>query len=161
MKRVAAVLARRIGNLLSRGVVTLSNATGKLQTLQISLLADEDKDSVEHFEPFGFTANPLSGAEVLAGFVDGDRSHGVVIVACDRRYRVVNLAPGESALFNAFGMSVQLTESGIKVFAGGQAISISDAPQVVVAGGDVVVDGVSVKNHVHNVGGSPTSAPVV
>lgn len=149
MHKILAPLARRVSNMLARGSVTLSNAAGKLQTLQIALLADEAKDGIEHFEPFGFTSNPKPGAEVLAAFIEGDRSHGIVLVVADRRYRIQNLAPGEAALYDAFGNVIKLTQSGIVVDGGGHPITINNAATVTINGGDVLADGVSLKNHHH------------
>lgn len=155
MQSAVNAIARRVTNMLARGVVGIANASGKMQTLQLALLANESKDSVEHFEPFGFTSCPKTGAETLAAFIDGDRSHGVVIIATDRRYRVKNLQPGEMAIFNAFGASVKLTETGIQINGGGQAITITNAETVTVTGGDVIADGISLKTHHHNSSGDP------
>lgn len=92
-------MMRRIGNMLARGSIASVNAANKMQGLQVRLLAGEVKDGVEHFEPYGFTAHPLGGAEALAAFFDGDRSHGVVFCVADRRYRLTSLAAGEVALY--------------------------------------------------------------
>ena len=92
-----------IANFLARGVVALGNSASKLQSLQLRLLAGEFKDNVEHLEPYGFTACPLPGAEALAGFIGGDRSHGVVIVVADRRFRLQGLKSGEVALYTDEG----------------------------------------------------------
>lgn len=170
-------LQRRISNILSRGAVTLSNAAGKLQTLQIGLLADESKDAIEHFEPFGFTSNPHPGAEVLTGFIEGDRSHGIVFMSTDRRYRVQNLVPGEVAIYDDHGTMIKLTQSGIIITGGALPINISEAPNiniasgnvnisnasVTVSSGDVIADGISLKNHKHTgvtTGSGQTGLPI-
>lgn len=90
-------------NILARGLVALGNSASKLQSLQLRLLAGEVKDNVEHLEPYGFTACPLEGAEALAGFIGGDRSHAVVIVVADRRFRLQGLKSGEVALYTDEG----------------------------------------------------------
>ena len=90
-------------NILARGLVALGNSANKLQSLQLRLLAGEVKDNVEHLEPYGFTASPLEGAEALAGFIGGDRSHAVVIVVADRRFRLQGLKSGEVALYTDEG----------------------------------------------------------
>jgi phage baseplate assembly protein V len=108
LARLLYPLARRIGNLLSRGVVATSNAAGKMQTLQAKLLADEVKDGLEHFEPYGYTSRPKPGAELLAAFLDGDRSNGVILVASDRRYRIAALEEGEVAIYTDEGDSIIL-----------------------------------------------------
>lgn len=163
LSKAIAPLARRISNMLARGSVTLSNAAGKLQTLQIALLSDEAKDTVEHFEPFGFTSNPHVGAEVLTAFIEGDRSHGIVLVATDRRYRLQNLLSGEVAIYDDHGATIKLSQSGIVISGGGFPIAINGADTVTVTGGDVLADGISLKNHKHSgvqIGLSQTGLPV-
>lgn len=163
-----------IANILARGVVALGNSASKLQSLQLRLLAGEVKDDVEHLEPYGFTASPLAGAEALAGFIGGDRSHAVVIVVADRRFRLQGLKPGEVALY---------TDEGDRLhFKRGRIIDIDtvtlnvkasasvnfDTPLITTTGrleaaGDVVAGGVSLIEHEHgNVmnGGGQTSPPL-
>lgn len=113
--RALAPLARGLQNLFSRGVVSAVNAALKMQTVQIQLLAGEGKDAVEHFEPYGYTAHPLQGAEAAIGFVEGDRSHGIALVVADRRYRLLGLKTGEVAIYDDQGQKVHLTRDGILV----------------------------------------------
>lgn len=148
--------ARRIANMLVRGTVVLANAASKMQQLQVTLLADEPAESLEHFEPYGYTSKPHKGAEVLAMFFDGDRSHGVVIVAADRRYRLKGLADGEVALHDDLGQKVHLTRAGIVIDGGGLPVAIINAPTV-------THDGVNIgKTHTHSgvqIGSSSTGSP--
>jgi len=159
-------------SMMARGTVLLAAAGKMMQTLQVRLTAGEVKDSVEHFEPYGFTSNPLSGAEVLTMFLSGDRSHAVVVVAADRRYRIKELKPGEVAIY---------TDEGDKVhFKRGRIIDIEtntlnikaatavnfDTPVInqtgkIVSTGDQIAGGVSQIKHVHtNVqAGSGNSGP--
>ena len=46
--------------LLARGTVVLAHSANKLQSLQMRLTAGEVNDDMEHFEPYGFTSNPLA-----------------------------------------------------------------------------------------------------
>lgn len=92
-------LLNRLKMMAARGTVAGVNAALKMQGLQITLLANEAKNNVEHFEPYGFTAHPHKGAEILAVFLGGERGHGVVLVASDRRYRIQNLEAGEVAIY--------------------------------------------------------------
>lgn len=150
-----------LANILARGVVALGNSASKLQSLQLRLLAGEVKDNMEHLEPYGFTACPLAGSEALAGFIGGDRSHGVVIVVADRRFRLQGLKPGEVALY---------TDEGDKFhFKRGRVIDLEtvtlnikasdsvnfDTPLITSTGriesdGDQVAAGVSQVNHPHS-----------
>ena len=159
-------------SMMARGTVVLAAAGKMMQTLQVRLTAGELKDGAEHFEPYGFTSNPLAGAEVLTMFLSGDRSHAVVLVAADRRYRIKALAPGEVAIY---------TDEGDKVhFKRGKVIDIEtgtlnikattsvnfDTPVInqtgrIVSDGDQVADGISQIEHVHSgvFPGSSNSGP--
>jgi len=126
--KLIAPFARRLGNMLARGSVAAVNAASKMQMLQVRLLADEVKDSVEHVEPYGFTAHPKAGAEAIAAFFDGDRSHGVVLVVADRRYRLTGLAEGEMAIHDDLGQKVHLTRGGIVIDGAGLPLTIQNVP---------------------------------
>lgn len=125
-------LYNRIGNMLARGVVRTVNAAGKLQILQLGLLAGETKDRLEHMEPYGFTSHPKRGAEAVAVFLDGDRGHGLVLVVADRRYRLAGLAAGEMAIHDDQGQKVHLTRAGIVVDGGGLPINVVNTPSVTI-----------------------------
>ena len=108
MNRMLGGLQRSLSNMLARAVVTGLNSAAKCQMLQVGLMANEIKDNIEHLEPYGFTAAPHLGAEGIAVFPDGDRSHGVIIVVADRRYRLKGLAAGEVAVYTDEGDSIIL-----------------------------------------------------
>ncbi len=98
-QRLTAPIFRHLRQIVTRGVVRLVDPAQLLQELQIEALAGEVLDHVEHFEPHGFTSNPLAGAEVLLFSLGGGRSHNVAGIVTDRRYRPKGLAPGEVALY--------------------------------------------------------------
>ena len=148
-------------NILARGLVALGNSASKLQSLQLRLLADEVKDNVEHLEPYGFTACPKEGAEALAGFIGGDRSHAVVIVVADRRFRLQGLKPGEVALYTDEGdfihfkrgriIDIETVTLNIKAT---ESVNF-DTPLISTTGriestGDQIAAGISQVNHPHD-----------
>lgn len=136
--RALGPMARQIAALFSRGLVS-GVSPGKLNRLQLRLLADEAKDGVEHFEPFGLASHPLPGAEAAAAFIDGDRSHGLVLVVADRRYRLQGLAAGEVALHDAHGNAVHLKADGaIEITA---ALKVSILSPLVECAGNLAVAG--------------------
>lgn len=92
-------LQRRVALLLTRAVGRLVNAGTLMQTLQVEALAGEELDNIEHFEPYGFTSNPLPGFEALIASLGGNRDHAVCFVAADRRYRPLDLKSGEVCFF--------------------------------------------------------------
>jgi len=161
-------------DLLVRGTVVLGDAVKKMQTLQMRLYAGEVKDGLEHFEPYGFTSNPLAGAEGLAAFLGGDRSHGVVLVVADRRYRIQSMAPGEVAIYTDEGDKIHFKRGRI-IDIETQTLNIKasvavnfDTPQItqtgkIVSQGDQVAGGISQIQHVHGgvlPGNGQSGAPV-
>ena len=106
-----------IRNLLARAVIKLINPNTKNQTMQAGLLAGEIKGDMEHIEPYGFTSHPHPGAEGVASFFGGDRSHGVLVVVGDKRYRLQGLVEGEVALYDDLGQCVVLRRDKIEIVA--------------------------------------------
>lgn len=162
-------------NFFARGVVALVDAGRKLQGLQMRLTADEVKDGMEHFEPYGFTSNPLPGAEGLAAFLGGDRSHGVVVCVADRRFRLQALKSGEVAVYTdegdclhfKRGRVIEIQTLTLKVKAD-TAVEF-DTPVIrttgqIVSEGDQIAAGVSQVNHPHEgvaKGNQQSGMPVV
>lgn len=113
--RMLAPLNRAISNMALRATVVLVNSASKMQTLQLKLRGDEAKESIEHFEPYGYTSKAHSGAEAVTLFFNGDRSHGVAIVVADRRFRLTALEDGEVALHDDQGQKVHLMRDKVLV----------------------------------------------
>lgn len=181
---------RQIANLISRGVVSLVNPASQMQSLQMRLHADEVKDGMEHVEPYGFTAHPHPGAEGIALFFGGDRSHGVVINVADRQFRVVELEAGEVAIYTdekdtlifKRGNVVELTtktfrvnaETAVEVNTPTFTVNASSSAQfntpeiaaagLIVSDGDQIAAGVSQVEHLHEAvtpGPGKSGPPVV
>ena len=163
-----------LNRMLVRGTVVLVDSARKLQALQMRLTAGEVKDGLEHFEPYGFTSNPLAGAEGIAAFIGGDRSHGVLLVVADRRYRIQGMAPGEVAIYTDEGAKIHLKrgriidiEADVINFKAATAVNF-DTPAITQTGtitsdGDQVAGGVSQINHPHGGvlrGGDQSGAPI-
>jgi phage baseplate assembly protein V len=150
--------------LLARGTVVLAHSATKLQSLQMRLTAGEVNDDMEHFEPYGFTSNPLAGAEGIATFLGGDRSHAIVLVVADRRYRLQSLAPGEVAIYTDEGV-IDIETATLNIRAS-SAVNI-DTPTLTQSGkiisqGDQIAGGISQIQHVHvgvQPGNGQTGAP--
>lgn len=128
MARALAPLGRRLQNFFARGTVALSNPSKLMQTLQVKLLAGETLSGLEHFEAYGLTSRPMPGAEVAALFIDGDRSHGIVLVVADRRYRIKGLEEGEVALYDDQGQSIAIKRDGIVIDCAGKPLAIINCP---------------------------------
>tara|TARA_A100000171_G_C2119872_1_gene140130 strand:- start:221 stop:775 length:555 start_codon:yes stop_codon:yes gene_type:complete len=120
----------KILNFLVRGTTSLVQATRKLQVLQVRLTANEVKDGVEHFEPYGFTSHPLPGSEVALGFVGGDRSHCLALVVTDRRHRPKGLEAGEVCLFTDEGDEIRFKRGRVISVTAGSKVEVT-APEAV------------------------------
>lgn len=151
-----------VQNMISRCTLALANAKGKLQQLQIRMLAGEVKDAVEHLEPYGFTSCPLPGAEGVAVFPGGDRSHGVVVVIADRRFRLQGLKAGEVALFTDEGDKIHF-ERGRKITAETATFTINASEAVAINSPSLTHNGKNIgDSHTHGgveTGGGNTSTP--
>ena len=97
--RMMAPLARRVRLMVARAVVTSIADGGKIQSAQVKLLDGEVCNSVDRVQNYGFTSVPLPGAEAIFLSLGGDRDHGIVITADDRRYRIKGLQGGEVAIY--------------------------------------------------------------
>lgn len=100
--------------LLGRGVVESVDDTPMMRTIQAEFLPGDVREGLEHFEPYGFTSRVKQGAEAIGAFFNGDRSHGVVLVTADRRFRL-HVEEGEVAVFDDQGQKVVLKRDGILV----------------------------------------------
>lgn len=112
LRKALAPLQRRVLNLIARGVIKAVKDSGGLQRLQMTLLAEETANDIERIQEYGFASNPKDGAEGLALFLGGDRSHGVVIATDDRRYRM-KVSPGKVAIYDDEGQYVYIKTGGV------------------------------------------------
>lgn len=108
-------IATRVANSVARSVVRLVNDSTKMQLVQLGVLLGEDVEGAkgaEHFQPYGLASVPLSGAEGVVLFPNGDRSHPLVVTISDRRSRPTGGDPGDVTLYNAAGAKVRMLASG-------------------------------------------------
>lgn len=158
----------KIANLVSRGEIAVVDSTGKMQRVQGSILAGENKDRMEHFEPFGFTSNPHPGAEFIPIFLEGDRSSGIALVCADRRYRIRGLPSGGIAL-GVDGCSIIINPDGTMAIQADtlsiQSTTISIQSDTITSQGEWThtgefkADNISVSHHTHNETGTVTEEP--
>ncbi|WP_303674774.1 phage baseplate assembly protein V [Vampirovibrio chlorellavorus] len=101
--KLTGKMKRRIFNMLARGVVKLIDDAGGYQLIQSDLLAGETRSGIERMQQYGFTGHPPAGSEALVVFMNGDRSHGVVMAVEHREFRKRNLAEGDVAVYTQKG----------------------------------------------------------
>lgn len=108
IKRLIDPLKRKVLLGIARAIVKAVNDDPKVQRMQVALLADEVRDSLEVFNHYGFTSVPFADCEAVAVFPGGSRSHGIIIAHEDRRYRLKGLQGGEVALYTDEGDYIKL-----------------------------------------------------
>lgn len=85
--RLLAPMRRRIQLMVSRGTVTRVDDGTKTQRVQLTALAGETLENVEHLQPFGLSSVPFPGAEGIVVCVGGSRDHPLALVVDDKRTR--------------------------------------------------------------------------
>ena len=157
--------------LLGRGVVESVDDSPMMRTIQAEFLPGDVREGLEHFEPYGFTSRVKKGAEAIGAFFNGDRSHGVVLVTADRRFRL-HVEEGEVAVFDDQGQKVVLKRDGILVetpknltaTVGGNAVATVKGTTTLKSG-DVTIEApsvhitgkLSVDGHISGTGGMAVS----
>ncbi|MEC5343652.1 phage baseplate assembly protein V [Brenneria populi] len=124
-------LCRRVLMMLGLGTVTRSSDGGKVQKIQYRA-SGEIRGDTPRMAEFGFSSGLPAGSDVVLAFLGGDRSSAVVIATNNQSYRHTGLKPGETVIYNQWGMFVKLTETGIEVEANGQPVDVKNATTVTV-----------------------------
>lgn len=112
IRAVTAPMKRRIDMVIRRSTVGRSDDGQNMQEMQAEIFADEVKDGVERFQPYGFTSNPDDGAEAIVAALGGNTDHTVILVVDDRRVRLKGLEKGEVAVYHKSGSKVHMKNDG-------------------------------------------------
>lgn len=133
-------LYRRAMMMLGVGRTTLTNDSGGIQKIQYETPLEIRGDTPRLME-FGFSSSLPSGSDIVIAYLSGDRSNAVVIASGHKGSRKTGLNPGETILYNLWGMHLKLTETGIEVDAKGQPVNVINSTKVtIVASEEVFAD---------------------
>ena len=110
--KVLSQISRRLRSLAARAVIRLVRDGLKEQGVQLQLL-DAELGDAERYQHYGFTSHPHPGAEAIVLSLGGSRDHLVTIADGDRRYRFMNTAPGEVALYTDEGDNIHMQRGRI------------------------------------------------
>ncbi|KKK59089.1 hypothetical protein LCGC14_3037880 [marine sediment metagenome] len=105
-------IVNQIANVVARAVIKRTDDSAALQKLQISVLESEPIDDAEHFQQYGFSSVPLTGAEAVVVFPGGDHAHPLVVAIDDRRHRPTGLKGGEVTVYHQSGSFILLRDDG-------------------------------------------------
>lgn len=118
-------IANRIASMLGVGRVTAMQDGGGTQSVQYQ--TPLEVASAHRLAEFGFSSGLPVGTDVVLAFLGGDRSNPVVIATNHQGYRHSELSPGETVMYNQWGLYIQLTEDGISIDAKGQDVTVNNA----------------------------------
>lgn len=100
MMDIIRQLKRRLDSYINRTTLDSVDRSNMADVLVVKGLQGQVK-RVELFEPFGFTAGYLKGAEVLRFSVGGYEDHTVAVGVADKRYKPRDINDGELILYSA------------------------------------------------------------
>ena len=168
-------LKRKIDNLLTRAVLKRFKVNkdtqeweganeeikGKLLA-QVLGLCDEVRSDVEHLQQYGIRSIPLDGSRGILIAYGGSKDNATLITVDDKRFGQFTLQPGDVCIYSKNGAhTIYRNNDIIEILSGTKTITIGgmvmkiDGSGIEVTGGDIIADGISLKNHVHT--GSPTA----
>ncbi|MGX1957027.1 phage baseplate assembly protein domain-containing protein [Serratia proteamaculans] len=124
-------LGRRVSMMLGIGRITAHSDAGGIQKLQYQTPL-EVRGETPRMAEFGFSSGLPVGTDVVLAYLGGDRSSAVIVASNNQQYRHSGLKPGESVIYNQWGMFIKLTENGIEVEANGKPVAVSNATTVTV-----------------------------
>lgn len=122
--------ATRIAGLLGIGRITSQKDGGVVQEVQYQ--TPLEVASAPRFADFGFSSGLPAGTDVVLAFLGGDRSSPVVIATNHQNFRHAGLQPGESVVYNQWGLNIHLTENGIFIDAKGKNVEVNNAATVTI-----------------------------
>lgn len=105
-------IARGIGQIRQAFLGVIARGSSKL--LQLTGVADEVLDEVELIQQVGFSSYIPEGSRVVIIPLQGKTSRSIV-VATDGAPIVINVAEGETCIYDQFGHSVWLKEDGTHI----------------------------------------------
>lgn len=110
-----------------RSAVSTVDDSQLMQAMGGNFMAGESRTDVEAPQNYGFTSvamgatmdgfgNISDSAEAVISFAGGNRSFPVAGVMDDRRHRLYNMKPGDSAMFSTVGRMMQIHLNGDGMF---------------------------------------------
>jgi len=176
MNDVSARLHFRARNMVSRATLVMINDGGPVQLHQVEIYPTELHSDVQFPGVPGLVMVPLPGAKATLLHQGGQRTNAAIVAIIDPRYRPTGAQPGESVQYmvdgagsdgsggttchviagrkgkvidvgdaNSVTINVGTAASGVAINMGGSGATVN----ITGAAGDVVIDGVSLVNHVH------------
>jgi phage baseplate assembly protein V len=105
-------LKLRLFQMIGRYRILNVNDNLPMQVFQIGNSKSDVQNGIERIQNYGFTSVPPEHSEAVVLFPGGLRDHGIALGADHREKRLKGLSPGESAIYNDFGVKIVLDKNG-------------------------------------------------
>jgi phage baseplate assembly protein V len=105
----------RFNNMIRRAVIDAVNDKPLQSELQLTVMADEVQDSVEHFQEYGLTSRPPKGSEAILLRVGGSSDIQVAVATALREKRPKLAAVGDVTIWDQDGQMVELKRTKIVI----------------------------------------------
>ena len=125
MRDIIEKVYRRVLLLVRAGQGNLVKDGGHTQTVQASLGTGEVLDDMTRITEYGFQSVPPAGFDLIALFLGGNTSDGVVIATQHQQYRMRALANGEVSISDDKNQKVYLSAAGIRIEGGSLPVQIN------------------------------------
>ena len=174
-QRLLTPILARIRRVVMGSVIKIVDDSGDLQKMQVETIGRSVYDNIENFGVFGVASNPPAGLDAI--IVERNGKY-ISIAIGDRKYRIKNLASGDTAIYDTRGQTVILNSNGINltdkngnnIIMGGSGINLNGViitqdgtmttPSTITAGGDITSgSGKTLDTHRHEVPGAAALVP--
>jgi phage baseplate assembly protein V len=162
--------------MLGRAIIRRIVDRGGRQTAQVEVLKGELIDNTPRMQNYGMSSlPPAAGTDCLIGFLGGDRSEGIIIVAENRKFRYQNLKEGEVVLYDDLGnvillgregisviakLRVDVTAPDVEVVAANTASIVAGGSSITITGAGVAIESPRLTHNGVNIGASHTHSGV-
>lgn len=119
-------LVNRLLMMLVKALISHIDDSTDIQLVKITGLSNENADRIERLQPYGLSNVPPKNSEALVGFLNGDRSDGIIFAVDSGEYRPKNLKEGENVLYSSHGQKVLLAEDGSILVTGANKVTLKD-----------------------------------
>ena len=117
MENLLKGIKKRIQLMVGRCVLAVVDDSKGIQTVQVEVLGGVLED-VQRLQNYGMSSNPPEGSKGVMASICGNREDSVIIAMDNQEFRIKNLAPGESVLYDNLGQLIHLKKDGsIKILA--------------------------------------------
>lgn len=152
--RILLPIKRKLFLIIGRAILTAVDNSGGTQKIQVTGLEGETITGIERFQEYGFESYPKKDAEVVIGFINGNRDQGIALRVHDRTYRPTNLSEGEVMVYHFDGdTKIHIKEGEIDITGGG-TLEFAALPSKIKTEADTLIDVYNSHVHVDPQGGS-------